>query len=470
MQNDELSVYNLKENYYARWLRTEELLRESRKINVINNVEEIKEGGLPIGTIDNQVILDSEEGHNLIIGTTGSGKTQMTTLPMLYSINKANESVVIKDVRGELYEMTANAFKENGYDVITINLDNPDYGNSWNPFTLPKYLYDKGKKDEALTLVSEFAKTIVYEKATNDPFWQNTAASYLTGLVLSLMENASSDEINFNSVTKLTMLNENDEEIDLLDAYFSSIDKNSAIYKSIASTYLAPRETKSSILSVLNQKLCPYTNRECLSNMLAYTNFDLLKINDKKVAIYIITSNESNENDVLTNIFIRQCYYLLMSEKRKTMFNFIFDDFDNSSSPLNNLIDMLDLGRGNKIRFTFLVKSFIRLNDLYGSLTLELFKESCINILYLLTNDRKTAEDISELCGMQDKELRLVSVEALKRMNIWQAILIKNRLMPYSTKLRPFFDMNLSFGEKAEFKERKKKNIKIFDLNNFFTK
>ncbi len=465
MQNEDL-IRTLEDNYYARYLKTEELLNVKGQIEVVG--PDVKVSGIPVGSIDDKVILATGSAHNLVIGTTGSGKTQAITLPFLYTVKETGESAIIKDVKGELYEMTANDFKRAGYEVIALDFSNPNLGNSWNPFTLPKHLYDAGNNDDALRQVLEISRMINFERNAGDPFWQNTAASYLTGLIFSLMANGSEEEVNLNSISKLTMTND-EEEKELLDEYFDQLDKNGTIYHNVASTYLAPPETKSSILSVLNQNLANYTNMESLGKMLGTTDFDLLNIANKKVAIYLISSNASKEIDTLINIFIRETYYLLNQNKNDKIFNYILDGFDDSEVVLPGLIDMLELGRGNNIRFTFMVKSYLKIKDLYGPLTLEQAKQTLANTLYLLTSDDATARSISEACGMRESHQPLVSIDALKRMPMWQGILLKSRLMPYPTKLVPFYEMGISFGkEPAQIPTRKESSVKIFDLNKYF--
>ena len=139
MQNEDL-IRTLEDNYYARYLKTEELLNVKGQIEVVG--PDVKVSGIPVGSIDDKVILATGSAHNLVIGTTGSGKTQAITLPFLYTVKETGESAIIKDVKGELYEMTANDFKRAGYEVIALDFSNPNLGNSWNPFTLPNISHD----------------------------------------------------------------------------------------------------------------------------------------------------------------------------------------------------------------------------------------------------------------------------------------------------------------------------------------
>ena len=56
----------------------------------------------------------------------------------------------------------------------------------------------------------------------------------------------------------------------------------------LASTVLAPPETKGSILAVFNQKVKSYIVSDKLSQMLSLTNFDLHNISNQKTAIFVI--------------------------------------------------------------------------------------------------------------------------------------------------------------------------------------
>ena len=455
----------LNNNYYARWLRDDEILG-THQIVTYGLSDTIEESGLPIGTTKNKMIVDVSTSNNLIIGSTGSGKTQIVVLPMIYMASQAGESVVVKDIKGELFGSTASYFKEQDYKIITLDFHEPADGNCFNPLTLIYKLYKKGKKDEAVNLLEDIAKTIMQDNGKGDPFWSNSASAYFVGLALSLIENAKEEEVNFNSIHYLTTLGDDE----LLDEYFSRLDKNGTIYKTIASIYLAPPETKSSIISVLNQRLALFTSRENLSSMLSKTDFDIMDVNNDKYAIYLITSPDSRQVDILANIFIQEIHYIMLNTKRDKYVNIILDAFDENRCPIDNFANMLDNARGNKMRYTLLIKGFLNLKETYGLEELELIKYNCANILYLLSTEPETLEFISEYCGNKDNDSRLVSVEALKRMEIWSAILIKSRLMPFASKLVPFYQIGIEPVERLELKTRRKSEIKIFDLNKFLSK
>ena len=100
--------------YYARWCKEKEMKSTLKKIDL---KKEVTSTGTPIAYEANDLYLANENAHSLIIGATGSGKTQTTILPITKLSLLAGESVIINDVKGEIYNQTAANFKEKGYKI-----------------------------------------------------------------------------------------------------------------------------------------------------------------------------------------------------------------------------------------------------------------------------------------------------------------------------------------------------------------
>lgn len=58
---------------------------------------------------------NNNQTHNLVIGTTGSGKTQSYILPSNLSTADSDASMVINDPKGELCQKTSEYLKRKGY-------------------------------------------------------------------------------------------------------------------------------------------------------------------------------------------------------------------------------------------------------------------------------------------------------------------------------------------------------------------
>ena len=100
----------------------------------------------------------------MIIGTTGSGKTRRLVLPLIKILAKKGESIIVTDPKGELYDHNANFLRDKGYNVIVLNLRNPQQGNAWNPLQMPYKLYKGSNPDKATELLDDLAINILYEE------------------------------------------------------------------------------------------------------------------------------------------------------------------------------------------------------------------------------------------------------------------------------------------------------------------
>ena len=75
------------------------------------------------------------EMHELIIGTTGSGKSTFIIEPAIrcYAHSGEKPCMVITDPKGELYNNHAIHLQKEGYRIITLDLRNPYASSRWNP-------------------------------------------------------------------------------------------------------------------------------------------------------------------------------------------------------------------------------------------------------------------------------------------------------------------------------------------------
>ena len=107
-----ISTQKKKESGYARWATDKEIKKELTEIDP--SKETLDHGGIPLYNNGKHLWVDSGEYHNLVIGSTGSGKTQMIVQPMVSVLAKAGESMIITDPKGEIYKDNGELLKKNG--------------------------------------------------------------------------------------------------------------------------------------------------------------------------------------------------------------------------------------------------------------------------------------------------------------------------------------------------------------------
>ncbi|MEG2232783.1 MAG: type IV secretory system conjugative DNA transfer family protein, partial [Bacilli bacterium] len=477
-----------KDKGYSRWASDSEMKKELKLVNPIEYTS--VNAGIPIINTGKKIWVDAGEYHNLIIGSTGSGKTEMIVQPMVKMLAKKGESMIITDPKGEIYENNAEELRKRGYNVVILNFRDPQKGSAWNPLTLPYGLHKSGNKDKANELLDDLAMNILYdEKSQNqDPFWEKSSADYFSGICLGMFDDAKEEEINLNSINLMTTVGEDRVgSSTYIKEYFAAKDPSSPAYINAASTINAPTDTKGSILSVFKQKIKLFSSRENISEMLSHSDFDLKDIGRKKTAVFLVIQDEKKTYHSLVTIFIKQCYETLIDVAQENggklsyKTNFILDEFANMP-PLKDVTTMVTAARSRKIRFTFIIQNFAQLTQVYGKENGETIKGNCGNIIYLLSSEIAALEEISKMCGeVKSKEKEktsstpLVTVSDLQRMPKWTTILVRTRMMPFKTKMTPNWQMEKQglWGksyEKAKYPEREKKEVPVFDIKTFVNK
>lgn len=475
------SVGAKKEKGYSRWSTDKEFRKGLEVVNVKDKT--IPAAGIPLYSKKGKMWVDNGEDHYLVMGATGSGKTVIVAKPMIKLLSKHGESMILTDPKGELYEDTAAMLKEEGYNIVVLNFRNPQQGNAWNPMSLPYELYKEGNSDKAIELLDDLAINILHdEQKSSDPFWNNTAADYFSGLSLGLFEDGTPEQINLNSVNLMSSLGEErfgGPNNNYIKEYFNDKDPSKPAYVNASGTVFTTDETKQGIISTFKQKIKIFSSRENLSEMLSYTDFDMRDIGRKKTAVFIIVQDEKKTLHPLATIFIKQCYETLIDVAQecggKLPFrtNFILDEFANMP-PLKDVTTMVTAARSRHIRFTFIIQNFAQLTQVYGKENGDTIRGNC-NLVYLISSEIAALEEISKMCGeVKSKEKEktastpLVTVSDLQRLNKFEIIILRRRMYPYKTRFQTDFEVD--WGRtypKSEPSMRQKRPVELFDIREF---
>jgi len=473
-----------KNDGYEVWAKEKEI-KEAIGVKKVNPSDNIYEAaGVPLIVKEKELWVDDGESHSLIVGATGSGKTSCIVQPLVNILAKKGESMIITDPKGEIYRKNYEYLKSKNYNIVVLNFREPHKGNAWNPLTLPYDLYKAGNSDKSNELLRDLAINILSDEKTDDPFWQNTAADFFTGLAQGLFQDVTDiNQINLNSI--ILMLTVGEKKLGAttyMKEYFSSKDEKNSAYINASGTVNAPNETQGGIISVFRQKVNIFAMAENLSEMLSYSNFDIMDIGRKKTAVFLVIQDEKKTYHALATIFVKQCYESLIDVaqanqdgKLKVRTNFILDEFANLPA-LKDVTTMITAARSRQIRFNLIIQNFAQLNQVYGAEEAETIKGNCANTIYLLSSELKSLEEISKLAGerkikSKDKEevRPLISVAELQRLKFKDAIILKHRKSPFKTSLKFATEINWNMPNLPEgiFPERTRQKIEYFDLKEF---
>lgn len=134
---------------YADWIFDPEKtiinkIREKLQLPANNNLNTLKyktvdgkvtcrRAGLSVITKKRMCWVVHDDDHSTIVGTTNSGKTYGTIEGMIDNCIMAGTSIVVNDIKGELYTHHAAMLKKHGYNVVVMNWVNPEKSDCWNP-------------------------------------------------------------------------------------------------------------------------------------------------------------------------------------------------------------------------------------------------------------------------------------------------------------------------------------------------
>lgn len=475
------------EDGYSRWATDKEMKEDKTIKKIVLKDKDYTAGGVPIINNGKEAWVDDGENHSLIIGASGSGKTQGIIHPIVKILAKHDESMIISDPKGEVYKENAELLRQRGYKIVLLNFREPTTGQAWSPFTLPYRMFKEGKTDKATELLEDLALNILYdEKSQAEPFWEKSSADYFAALAYGLFEDAREEEVNINSINMMSTVGEERfNTSNYIKEYFTMKGEISAPYVMAASVINAPAETKGGVLAVFKQKIRVFSSRVDLSEMLSHSDFDMRDIGREKTAVFLVIHDEKTTYHALMTTFIKQCYECLIDVaqenggKLKNRTNFLLDEFANMP-PLKDVESMVTAARSRNIRFSFVIQNFSQLNKVYGADIAETIKGNCGNIIFLITTELKALEEISRLCGdMKPKKPKdgeaaqaprpLISVADLQRMKQFEYLIKRFRNHPFKTKMKPNFQID--WGESkyplAEYPDREHREVEVFDLKEF---
>lgn len=424
-------------------------------------------GGLPLSwNKDKDVVsIDQTDSHSLIIGPTGSKKTRLIAMPAVRILGNAGESMIISDPKAEIYIRTADYLEQLGYQVEVINLRNPHYSIGWNPLTIPYRLYCQGNIDKAYEFANDVAQNMVAEGVSKEPFWENSAASFLFGLIMLLFmlcneRKLAEEDVNFRNIFELRnfMFLGNEMQIRSSEIW-KYAQRDSYIRNSLIGTIETAKDTRGGILSTFDQAVRNISIQPSLLNMLSTNDINWNEFLEKKKVLYLIMPDEKTSYHKLVSLFVKQSYEYFISLAQQGLYegdaetgflpiriNYILDEF--SSLPtIRDFPAMITAARSRNIRFSLFIQSKHQMQQRYSKET-ETILANCTNWIFLTTRELSLLKDISDLCGVKEQK-PILSVAQLQRLDKedGEALILSGRNKPYIAQLP-----DIELYDKGKFK------------------
>ena len=410
-----------------------------------NTPEKAEKSGIPLYRENGTVYMDIETIHSLVIGTTRSGKGQTFVLPMIRHIgmSKAKHSMVINDPKGELVEYSYKMLKEQGYEVVVLNLRDTQLSNLWNPLQIiiDEYRDRRDNKNgnsdlsRCIKLCQALANVFTHNEKS-DPIWPESAQSLFVAMLLYMLEqgydNGHLENVSLYSLYQMFVEFGTESEaqvkkgankyINALDELFRSLPIGNPARSAYATSNFAEGDMRASIFSTLASNLRLFGSDVGVSKITSgnQINFKGLINPDKPMAIFMVVPDNETSRYVLASLFINQCYDELVeyaskepAQKLKQRVHFILDEFGNMVH-IPDMDTKITVAAGRNILFNMFIQDFNQLDTKYGD-TAKTIRSNCGNLIYINSLDKDTNEYFSAVLGNKTVEYTTYSGE----LNSW---------------------------------------------------
>lgn len=385
-------------------------------------------------TISNDTWKTGLNNNDLIIGTSGSGKTGGYVIP---NIENLTGSLVVSDTKGNLARNYTKFLKDRGYEVYTLDFVNPMKSCGYNPLRCIRHYQDGSYcEQDVLTL----ANTMMPVLDTKEPFWEKAAAGYIAFLIAYVLEVLPPDEQNMISVCKLhrTMMKSKGKPSFILwadEGYDSFAVKK---YEEFSGSRDADRMW-ASINEFATRALELFDFRETRHIFESKNCINIRNLGRRKTVLFLNSSDTDRTFDNLVNVFYTQALQNLCTEadhnedsRLKVPVRIIMDDFA-TSTRIPDFDKIISVIRSREISVSLIIQSLTQLASLYDPAVATTIINNCDHLLYLGGQDKATAEFISYralktpesvMCMPRDKVYLLTNGERAK---------LVDKIKPYST-------------------------------------
>ena len=338
---------------------------------------------------------EDKDGHILVVGGAGSGKTSCIAIPSLLSWG---EAVFCIDIKGELYEHTKRKrVNARVFDPLSAGT----YG--YDPFYLLKSSDNPAQEARAI------AQALVpLPPDTREPFWIENAQNILTAAILNYSARGLSFLETAEMIQSITPLNL------IKELRASEVREARFCVNSLGDMN---EKTLSSIMSELSKNIVLFVTDKNLIHALSrpknITPDDLEFGHD---VFLCIPEHLLRQWKNLLTLIVSQ--FLRHFEKRPNMtanpILFLLDEFPRLGK-IEEIMDGLATLRSKKITICPIIQSLAQLDLIYGAAARRVIVDNCAYKAILNATDADSQEYFSKLVGTHEKlkitqDLRLEAI------------------------------------------------------------
>ena len=323
---------------------------------------------------------ENTDGHILICGGAGSGKSSSLAIPSLLSWKSAIFAI---DIKGELSAATAN---KPGQRKIFNPMGHDTYG--LDPFYLLR------DSDNPTQDTHEIAAALVPEPANiKDPFWVKSAQNLLAGFILHYHH----EKYSFVATIKEIL----SKPIDLHVKYIFAQSRNEAARLRLGQYIGMDGKTLTGIFAELSNHIMLFaTDRHVMAALSQENNISPEDL-EQGIGIYLSIPEDKLDQwkpllSLITNQFLK--HFERRPDKSARPILFLLDEFPRLGK-IESVVTGLTTLRSKKITIALIIQSLAQLDFLYGPAQRRVMLDNCAYKAILGASDAETQEYFSRLVG-----------------------------------------------------------------------
>jgi type IV secretion system protein VirD4 len=364
------------------------------------------------------------EGHKLVIGPTGTGKT---SAQLFYTLLTWRGNIFALDLGGEAWAKTAGfrASPEGmNSECLRLSLSDDTEGNAClNPLDLIRLgpVEYQDALDLVEVLIDPEGRPSARASATmSESFFQNMASSLLIATILYVkykypperqtlaqVLEIFSDPKAANTAEILDRMRNEDHDPKgtrgWLDSYNQPTRKNKYIVGPATDTMLMTEDMRASMIATCKRYLKPYRN-PLVAKATSRSSFDILDLvnPDKHISLYLIVAASSKDSlkpvtRLLINMIMKKLTERLpVSLDAERRLRVVIDEFA-AQGALPAFAEWIQLARKFGIDCELYIQGQNQILELYGQY--ETITGACKNVVVFTPTDDDTCKHISERLG-----------------------------------------------------------------------
>ncbi len=342
--------------------------------------------------------------NEVVIASTGAGKTMSIALPKL--LHTHNASVVVPLTKRSLKENAMKMFKDRGYMVLDMDLARPENClMGYNPL-------DYIKRDEdVLCLAKHIVEINVKESKSSEPYWDESAEQVIAAIIHLVRLNAkdAGKRVTIKDVMNLYRSLEVDysggtihTNLDNLFYQSNMAHPHNPAYEAWKTVRGLAVRTASCIFSIATAALNSVFS-DSVSEITAKKNSISFKdLGRQKTALFITTSPMNKSLQPFINLLYADMFRDLFEEAErrnscslKVPVRVICDDFA-TGGKIPDFEDYISIFRAAGISVTLLLQSESQLINMYEQHGATTILDNCDTCVYMGSNDIKSVENIAK--------------------------------------------------------------------------